>query len=372
MTIRFLQRPRFVAGQSSATTILEILYLMKTIGNVSLRIEHAAGRQAILGELMISRRQGLKLVAAAATVLALPGFTPAFAAATTIRIGWQKFGVLALAKAQGALEKRLADRGITVEWSEFTSGPPLLEALGAGSLDFGPTGDVPPLFAQAARGDLLYVGTYRPPAAFHGILVRKDGPVATLADLKGVKLAYKRGSSAHNFAIKALAKAGLTPQDVHEIDLPPPDAAAAFKTGSVDAWAIWDPYFAIAEADPDARLLTTSDGIVEAWGYFLGNGPFTAANPEVITEILDELAKVGAAAQIDIDDTTTALSAITGVPADITRVTLTRAGSDLGAIGPVSDKAVAYQQALADDFHALGVLPRKLQIADIVWRPKAS
>ncbi|MCM2399527.1 aliphatic sulfonate ABC transporter substrate-binding protein [Rhizobium sp. S153] len=321
---------------------------------------------------MITRRQGLKLAAVLTLAGAVPFGRSAFAETKTIRIGWQKFGVLALAKQQGALEKRFADRGINIEWSEFTSGPPLLEALGAGSLDFGPTGDVPPLFAQAARGDLLYVGTYKPPAAFHGILVHKDSPIKTLADLKGVKLAYKRGSSAHNFAFKALAKAGLTPSDVQEVDLPPPDAAAAFKNGSIDAWSIWDPYFAIAEKDPDARLLTTSEGIVEAWGYFLGNGAFTAANPEVVSEILDELAKVGAAAQADIDGTTEALSKITGVPADVTRVTLTRAGSDLGKVATVSDEAVAYQQALADDFHAFGVLPRKLTISDIVWRPKAS
>ncbi|NGO63899.1 aliphatic sulfonate ABC transporter substrate-binding protein [Rhizobium daejeonense] len=321
---------------------------------------------------MITRRQGLKLAAVLTLAGAAPFGRPAFAETKTIRIGWQKFGVLALAKQQGALEKRFADRGINIEWSEFTSGPPLLEALGAGSLDFGPTGDVPPLFAQAARGDLLYVGTYKPPAAFHGILVHKDSPIKTLADLKGAKLAYKRGSSAHNFAFKALAKAGLTPSDVQEVDLPPPDAAAAFKNGSIDAWSIWDPYFAIAEKDPDARLLTTSEGIVEAWGYFLGNGAFTAANPEVLSEILDELAKVGAAAQADIDGTTEALSKITGVPADVTRVTLTRAGSDLGKVATVSDEAVAYQQALADDFHAFGVLPRRLTISDIVWRPKAS
>ncbi|QRM55713.1 aliphatic sulfonate ABC transporter substrate-binding protein [Sinorhizobium sp. BG8] len=324
---------------------------------------------------MLSRRQTLSLIGASAAAAALTGPGARLAAAadpTTIRIGWQKFGVLALAKQQGVLEKRFADRGISIAWSEFTSGPPLLEALGAGALDFGPTGDVPPLFAQAAGGNLLYVGTYRPPAAFHGILVKKDSKIQSLEDLKGVKLAYKRGSSAHNFAFKALAKAGLQPSDIQEVDLPPPDALAAFKNGSIDAWVIWDPYFAIGEADAEARLLTTSEGIVEAWGYFLGNGEFTAAHPEVVSEILDELAKVGAAAQANLDDTTKALAAITGVPEAITKVTLTRAGADLGSVGPVPEAAVAYQQALADDFFAFGVLPKKLTISDIVWHPKAS
>jgi sulfonate transport system substrate-binding protein len=305
--------------------------------------------------------------------MALPSVRSAQAAgATTIRIGWQKFGILAIAKQQGAIEKRLASRGISVEWSEFSSGPPLLEALGANALDFGPTGDVPPLFAQAAGGNLLYVGTYKPPKGFHGILVHKDAPIQKIEDLKGKKVAYKRGSSAHNFAFKALASVGLTPDDIESVDLTPQDAGAAFKTGSVDAWVIWDPFFAVAESDPQTRLLVTAEGIVEPWGYFLGNGDFTQANPEVITEILDELAKVGKAAQADIAGTAKQLSEITGVKEEITKVTLTRAGADLGKIGPVSDDAVKYQQALADDFYALKVLPKQLTISDIVWHAKES
>ncbi|TCL75047.1 aliphatic sulfonate ABC transporter substrate-binding protein [Rhizobium sp. BK251] len=322
---------------------------------------------------MFTRRQTLGLIGAAASAAMLPQVRGARAqGATTLRIGWQKFGVLALAKRKGVLEERLAGKGVTVEWNEFTSGPPLLEAVGADALDFGVTGDVPPLFAQAAGGNLLYVGAYKGPAAFHGLLVNKDAPINSLEELKGKKLAYKRGSSAHNFAIKALAKAGLGLGDITEVDLAPPDAAAAFKNGSIDAWAIWDPFFAVAEADPQTRVLTTSDGIVDNWGYFLGNGTFTAANPEVIADVIDELAKVGAAAQADLDGTVTALSEITGVPPAITRVTLTRSQADLGKVSLFPDAALTYQQALADDFYKLGIVPKQLTINDIVWRPKAS
>ncbi len=322
---------------------------------------------------MISRRQTLGLFGAAVSAALLPAMRPASAAAaTTFRIGWQKNGVLALANRKGALEKRLSDRGISVEWSEFTSGPPLLEALGAGALDFGATGDVPPLFAQAANGNLLYVGLYKGSPEGSAILVRKDSPIQSLADLKGRKLAFKRGSSAHNVAVKALRKGGLTPQDVEQLDLTPPDAAAAFKTGSIDAWSIWDPYLAIAEADPDTRILTTARGVVDSYSYFLANGDFTKSNPDVVTDVIDELAKVGAAAQSNLDDTVTALAEITGVPADVTRITLTRPGADLGSVSIITDDAVSYQQSLADEFYGLGIVPKKLDVADIVWRPKAS
>ncbi len=318
---------------------------------------------------MISRRQTLGLLGAAAATAVLPAIRPARAAATEFRIGWQKNGVLALAKRRGAIETRLADKGITVSWSEFTSGPPLLEALGAGALDFGATGDVPPLFAQAAGGQLYYVGTYRGSAAGSAIVVRKDSDIKTVEDLKGKKVAFKRGSSAHNVTVKILRKAGLKIDDVEPIDLSPPDAAAAFKNGSIDAWSIWDPYLAIVEADPQTRILSTAEGIVPSYSYFLANAGFTDANGQVVSDVIDELAKVGRSAQGKLDETIKELSEITGVPVDITRVTLRRAGADLGGVSTISDDAAAYQQALADEFYNLGIVPKQLTVSNAIWHP---
>jgi sulfonate transport system substrate-binding protein len=320
---------------------------------------------------MFTRRQIFPLIAGAAAVLTLPRATAAEEPAKAFRIGWQKGGVLALAKARGAIEARLADRGIAVSWAEFTSGPPLLEALGANAIDFGSTGDVPPLFAQAAGGDLVYVAATKGSVNGSAILVKKDSPIQSLADLKGKKLAFKRGSSAHNFAVKALRSAGLTLADVVELDLGPPDAAPAFANGQVDAWVIWDPYFAITEQDPDTRVLVTTEGIVDAWGFFQANGSFAKANPFVVADVIDELAKVGAESQARLDETVREVSAITGVPEPIQRIVLTRKGADLGQILPISDEILAYQQALADEFFDLKIIPRKLTISDIVWYPPA-
>jgi sulfonate transport system substrate-binding protein len=321
---------------------------------------------------MITRRGTLGLLAGATGAVFLPHIRRAGAATTTLRIGWQKNGVIALAKSQGALEALLKDRGIEVKWSEFSSGPPLLEALGAGALDIGPTGDVPPLFAQAAGGNLRYVGTYKAAAGGSAILVQKDSPLKTLEDLKGKKVAFKRGSSAHNVTVKALRKAGLTLSDITPVDLAPPDAAAAFRSGSIDAWSIWDPYFAVAEKEPTTRVLSTAEGIVDPWSYFLANGDFVEANPDLVPLILKELANVGTKAQANIDATAKSLAAITGVPEDVTRVSLTRPGADLGRVSLVPDEAIAYQQALADEFYNLKIVPKKLKVTDIVWRPKAS
>ncbi|MEK1932975.1 MAG: PhnD/SsuA/transferrin family substrate-binding protein, partial [Pararhizobium sp.] len=180
---------------------------------------------------MFTRRQTLSLFGIAALAATLPRTGRAASEPLTeLRLGWQKNGVLALAKGTGALEKRFAERGITITWAEFSSGPPLLEALGAGAIDFGPTGDVPPLFAQAAGGNLLYAGTYRGSSAGSAILVQKDSLIQSIGDLKGKRVAFKRGSSAHNFTVKALRTAGLNITDIEAADLSPSDAAAAFAS----------------------------------------------------------------------------------------------------------------------------------------------
>ena len=320
---------------------------------------------------MLNRRQLFPLFAGAATVLALPGLSRAAAKepATQFRIGWQKGGVLSLAKQQGAIEKRLADRGIAVSWDEFSSGPPLLEALGAGALDFGSTGDVPPLFAQAAGGDLVYAAAVGGDSDGSAILVRKDSPIKTLADLKGHTVAFKVGSSAHNFVVKALAKAGLGLGDINALDLAPSDAAPAFASGQVDAWAIWDPYYAIAAQDPGTRVLTTTEGIVNAWSYFLAGGAYAKANPHVVADVIDELKKVGVWSQSHLDDTAKAVAAATGVSEAIQRIILTRKDANLGWIQPVTPDVLAYQQGLADEFYKLKIIPKALDIKSAVWTP---
>jgi sulfonate transport system substrate-binding protein len=275
--------------------------------------------------------------------------------------------VFALAKAEGAIEKRLAPLGITVSWNEFTSGPPLLEALGASALDFGSTGDIPPLFAQSAGGDLVYVAATKGAVDGSAILVKQDSPIQTLADLKGKKVAFKRGSSSHNFAVKALRTVGLGLGDIEAIDLGPPDAAPAFANNQIEAWIIWDPYFAIAQQQADTRVLATTEGILDSWGFYLANGTFANNNPNVLVEVIDELAKVGAFAQANLDDTVDEISQSTGIPVDIQKIALTRKGADLGSIHPLSEEHLAYQQALADEFFDLGIIPKKLDIAPAFW-----
>lgn len=315
----------------------------------------------------LTRRSALALGSGAALAGALG--LPARAQASEIRIGWQKGGVVALLKGTGLLEQRLGPKGITVAWNEFSSGPPLLEALAAGALDFGHTGDVPPLFALSAGADIRLVGYYAGSAAGSAILVREDSGIATLADLKGRRLAFKRGSSAHNVALQLLRTAGLSLADVEQVDLAPPDAGPAFAGGTIEAWSIWDPYTAIAEAQPGVRVLATADGVVPAYNFFSASRPFSEANGELIVQLIDALREVGASAQKDLDATVAAFAASTGVEPEVLRVVASRPGNDYGDLGLIGPAQIAYEQGLADDFLAEGIIPAKLDIAAAVWTP---
>jgi sulfonate transport system substrate-binding protein len=198
-----------------------------------------------------------------------------------------------LLKAKGTLEKRLAAQGVDVQWTEFPGGPQLLEGLNVGSIDFGVTGETPPVFAQAAGADLLYVA-YEPPAPHsEAILVPKDSPIKSVADLKGKKVVLNKGSNVHYLLVRALEDAGLKYTDIQTVFLPPADARAAFERGSVDAWVIWDPYQAAAEQQLQARTLRDGQGIVDNHQFYLATKPYAQKNPEVIKTLVEEVRAVG-------------------------------------------------------------------------------
>src|SRR5881392_1133122 len=206
----------------------------------------------------MSRRSFLQVMAvtAAAWGVGLPARVQGGESLTQLRIGYQKSAVnLVILKQQGTLEKLFPQA--KVQWIEFPAGPQLLEALSAGSLEFGLTGDTPPVFAQAAGKDLLYVGAEPAKPLSSAILVPRDSAIRQLSDLKGRRIALQKGSSAHYLLVRAVEKALLQWADIQPVYLAPADARAAFERRSVDAWAIWDPFYAAAELALGPRVLAT-------------------------------------------------------------------------------------------------------------------
>jgi sulfonate transport system substrate-binding protein len=281
-----------------------------------------------------------------------------------IRIGYQKSGVLPLVKERGWLEERFKPRGIAVKWVEFPFGPPLLEALNVGSIDFGTTGDAPPIFAQAARANLLYVAAIPASGASEAILVHEDSPIRTLADLKGKRVGFAKASSAHNTTVAALEKAGLAYTDVTPVYLPPADAAAAFARGAIDAWTIWDPYFAIAERGK-VRILALAKDVHRPNSFFLANREFTGKHPDLVSALNDEFAKASLWAAEHRAEIAVYLSRATGVDLESERRSIDRTAFP---VTPITEEIAADQQRIADRFLKLGLIPKPIAVDDIVWK----
>ena len=281
-----------------------------------------------------------------------------------VRIGYQKYGTLVLLKARGTLEQRLAGQGFDVQWTEFPGGPQLLEGLNVGSIDFGVTGETPPVFAQAAGADLLYVAHEPPAPSGEAILVPKDSPIRSVAELKGKKIALNKGSNVHYLLVRALESAGLQYRDIQPVYLPPADARAAFERGSVDAWVIWDPFFAAAEHQIGARVIATGENLVSNHQFYLAARPFAERNPAVISTLIGEIRDIGRWVEANPDQATEQVAPLLGLSREITRKAVIRQG--YGA-RPITPEVVRAQQRIADTFAELRLIPRKLVIQDAVW-----
>ena len=310
------------------------------------------------------RRELLKWLTAAASLFAVAWQADAQAPLKEIRIGYQKTGVLVIARQQAILEKHFAAQGVAVKWIEFTSGPPMMEAMSTGSVDLGSVGDTPPIFAQAANANIVYVAG-SPITNGQGILVQSDSDIHTLGDLRGKRVGVAKGTSAHNVLIATLEKAGLNYEDITPVYLSPPDAGPAFANRSIDAWAIWDPYFAISEKKQNGRILVNAREVAKTNSFYIANRDFANAHPHATREIIEGLTEAARWAEAHRDAVAAALAAVTGVPLEIQTVAANRASF---TIGPVTDDIVVTQQAVADRFHRLGLIPKPIVIRDIVWR----
>jgi sulfonate transport system substrate-binding protein len=282
-----------------------------------------------------------------------------------LRIGYQKSAVnLVILKQQGVLEKRFP--ATKVSWIEFPAGPQLLEALSVGALEFGLTGDAPPVFAQAAGKDLYYVGAEPAKPESSAVLVLQDSPIKHLADLKGKKIALQKGSSAHYLLVRAVEKAGLQWADIQPIYLTPADARAAFERKSVDAWVIWDPFYAATELALPTRVITTGVGLSGNNSFYLSSTALIKQHPEVLLALFEELSRADRFAQEHRPEAIKLIADFSGLDAGVVSLFLKR--RPRSPVGLLTAEAVTGQQQVADAFARLSLIPKPVRVSDIVWR----
>ncbi len=287
-------------------------------------------------------------------------------AANVLRVGYQKYGTLILLKERGLLEQALAPLGWTVRWSEFTGGPQLMEAFNAGALDIATAGETPPILAEAAGAPLLYIGAEPPAPRGEAIVVPKDSPITTVAQLKGRHVALNKGSNVHVMLVRALEAAGLHWSDITPVYLSPSDGRVAFSSGSVDAWAIWDPYLADAQAEGGARVLADATGLAQNTQFYFASRPFAAAHPAIVHTVLDQVGALDTWAAAHPAEVAPLLAHAVGLPEAVVGRAVDRLSYRLG---PITPEIVAQQQAIADSFRTLHLIPGAVDVAKDVWHP---
>ncbi len=282
----------------------------------------------------------------------------------TVNIGYQKANIFALLKYRGTLDEDFKKQGIAVRWVEFPAGPQMLEGLNVGSIDLAATGDAPPAFAQAAKADLVYLAHSPANPKTEAIVVPENSTIKNVADLKGKRVALNKGSDVNYLLVSALEKAGLSYKDITPVYLPPADARAAFQRGAVDAWVIWDPYYAEVETNAKARLVINAEGLVPHYSFYLASRKFAEAWPETAKKVVDELGSLCDWANKNPAETAKILSTSTGLPQPIWQRALARMPFGAERMTPEVFKE---QQALADKFSQIGLLPVKVDVSSATW-----
>lgn len=285
-----------------------------------------------------------------------------------LRIGFQKSSInFAITKQQKLLEQEFPNAKVT--WNEFPAGPQILEALAVGSIDVGVTGDAPPVYAQAAGKPLYYIAyeTAKPLAS--AILIPKDSSLKQLADLKGKRIALQKGSSAHFLLVQAVRKAGLKWSDIQPIWLTPADARAAFQKGAVDAWAIWDPYYASTELEDQAKVLATGKNLSPNYTFYLAAPNFVQQHPQAVTGLLKQINQADRWVQQHQSETADLIGKSTGLKPAVSSLFVQRRPRP-SAAAPLNAKVIAEQQQLADIFSQQGIIPNSIRIKQAVWQAK--
>ena len=313
-----------------------------------------------------SRRRRRGLLAAALSVVAslslLSAATAQTAKPTALRIGFQKSAsLLTLQKAQGTLEKRLAPLGVGVQWVEFPAGPQLLEGLNVGSVDVGYVGEAPPIFAQAAGANFVYIGNDPAAPEAEAIVVPKDSAIKSVADLKGRKVALNKGSNVHYLLVKALDKSGLKYSDIQPVFLAPADARAAFERGAVDAWVIWDPFLAAIEKQSGARILADGRGVVNNYAFYLAERRYAEKYPAVVKALFEDTVDRGRWIKTHLDEAAAQIAPLQGLDVEVLKLALHRYQFN---VQPLTTAVAVEQQKIADSFTELKLIPRPIRIAD--------
>lgn len=301
------------------------------------------------------QRSRLRLLAGAGLLLAAPQLRAA-PARTVLRVGDGRGMMRAMLEGAGVLDKL----PYTLEWADFPAAAPLLEALAANSIDVGGTGDAPLLFAVAAGARVKAVRATQTDPSSIAIIARGNSPLTDAASLHGKRIAVTRGSIGHYLVVAALHRASIRLDEVTLVYLLPADAKAAFSSGAVDAWSIWNPYLLIALTRENAKVVAHGgNGLWPGLGYLAAHEKAIQTKTEAIADFLRRSQRAQDWALQNADAYAAMQSRLTGLPVDVLKQ-MYEATRPRGI--PIDDRVIAGQQQIADTYLAAGVIKQPINV----------
>ncbi|MGW0994070.1 ABC transporter substrate-binding protein [Streptomyces sp. NPDC002523] len=261
----------------------------------------------------------------------------------------------------GLLERALEPLGETVAWHEI-AGLDTTAALADGTIDFGGTGSTPPLSAQAAGRDLVYAAVSAPRPGHGALLVRAEGPIESLADLKGRTVHLEIGSWQTHFIGKALARHGLSYGRDITAEQAGPGSYAALLDGRIDAWVIQGPALSAARREGTVRTLAEAGEVITDRSVFFTRRDVADTRTELVALIVKALQRADDWAAGHLDEAA-------GIAADGQGGSAADWREALAVLPwrlePVSDAFITEQQEAADVLVDAGFLPRPITVADV-------
>lgn len=270
--------------------------------------------------------------------------------------------VLLLVKEQGLLDEALKKYNAHVEWSEFASGPPLLESLTAKRVDLSFLGDGAALQGQGAGVGFSNIGLINDGAALNSVLVRPDSGIKDLTGLKGKKLAVAKGTTSHVFLVKFLKQYGMAESDLDLVNLQLTDALSAFQSGQVDAIATIDPYTTQLTGQKKAIELKPKE-VIKAPVTLIVRNEFSKAHPDIVAEVLKVYKSAAEWQDSHIEEASQIYAKLKGLDPALVKVLITKQAAGLM---PISKEIIDIQQESADFLYESKFLRKQFQFQDYV------
>ncbi|WP_394781957.1 aliphatic sulfonate ABC transporter substrate-binding protein [Undibacterium sp.] len=235
----------------------------------------------------MKRRTLLQLAAGSTAAALIPGLSHAAPASPLkeLRLDYAYYSPTSLVLRRfGWLEEEFKADGTSIKWVLSAGSNRALEYLNANSIDIGSSAGLAALLAKANGAPIRTPYIFSRPE-WTALVVRKDSPIRTLADLKGKKVAATKGTDPYLFLLRSLNVAGLKRNDIEHVGLQHADGRVALEQGKVDAWAGLDPHMAASELEAGSRLIYRNVSF-NTYGFLNAREDFLAAHPAEAARVI--------------------------------------------------------------------------------------